>query len=174
MYICCCSVKKYTIKFFYILHEIYDILPFTITLHSFDFDRYLNIKKVSVELLHICIAIGFFMFFRFITNATYFQGLPVVQIPQNNYIDTYGKKVVIPCSIVSDSTVTGIYWEKCHKNKVERINKGDKGYQGIMPTSPSLMINFATSDDNGTYVCHAINAAGKSTSNSATLELNGG
>ncbi|XP_063396352.1 titin-like [Mytilus trossulus] len=99
--------------------------------------------------------------------------LPVVQIPQNNYIDTYGKKVVIPCSIVSDSTLTGIYWEKCHKNKIVRINNGDKGYEGITPTSPSLIINFATSDDNGTYVCHVINAAGKSTSNSATLELNG-
>ncbi|CAG2257600.1 HMCN [Mytilus edulis] len=31
------------------------------------------------------------------------------------------------------------------------------------------MINFATSDDNGTYVCHAINAAGKSTN---VLEVN--
>ncbi|CAC5365722.1 HMCN [Mytilus coruscus] len=103
-----------------------------------------------------------------------YVSLPVVQIPQNYYIDTYGNQVVIPCSIVSDSTVIGIYWEKYYKNEIERINNGDKGYQGITPTSPSLIINFATSDDDGTYVCHAINAAGKSTSNSTTLRLNGG
>ncbi|VDI42627.1 Hypothetical predicted protein, partial [Mytilus galloprovincialis] len=100
--------------------------------------------------------------------------LPVIQIPQDYFIDTYGNQVVIPCSIVSDSTITGIYWEKYCKNEIKRINNSDKGYQGFTPTSPSLIIKFATSDDEGTYVCHAINAAGKSTSNSATLRLNGG
>ncbi|CAC5390160.1 HMCN [Mytilus coruscus] len=117
---------------------------------------------------------GFFSnAFSFIAKVTFIKGVPVVQIPQSYYTNTYGKKVVIPCSIVSDSTVTGIYWKKYYKNRVVRINNGDKGYQGISPTSPSLIINFATSDDDGTYVCHAINAAGISTSNSATLRLNG-
>ncbi|CAC5390161.1 HMCN [Mytilus coruscus] len=101
-------------------------------------------------------------------------GLPAIQIHKSTITATYGDKVVIPCSIVSDFTVTHVNWKRTSNNVSATIFNDDLGYQGSTPVTPSLTIDFVTLNDAGTYICLAENAVGENLSNPVTLIVNGG
>ncbi|CAG2194008.1 unnamed protein product [Mytilus edulis] len=103
------------------------------------------------------------------------NSLPVVQINPSTYTATYGSQVIINCNIVSASpAATQVYWQRSSNNQILRIDNGDQGYQGSTTSTPSLTINFVTTDNAGVYTCFATNAVGTGTSNQGTVILTGG
>ncbi|VDI52918.1 Hypothetical predicted protein [Mytilus galloprovincialis] len=101
-------------------------------------------------------------------------GLPVVEIYPTNYTATYGNQVEINCYIVSSPAVTSVFWQRSSNNHILRIDRGDSGYQGSAPKSPSLTINIATTSDAGEYTCHATNDIGTNISNTGIVTITGG
>ena len=95
----------------------------------------------------------------------FLSDIPAISVDTTSYCFELGQPVILTCSVTSLPVALTVIWKK---NNVDVTIDGDK-YSGSSEHSPSLKINNATYDDEGTYVCSATNAVGTSTGEAITV-----
>ncbi|XP_069115364.1 lachesin-like [Argopecten irradians] len=111
-----------------------------------------------------------------IIDLTVRGNIPSVAINSSAYDVILGSSAVLQAS-VSASTgweVTTVYWKRTMSSGavITLDVDGDK-YEGGTISSPTLIINNVNSEDEGNYVCYAVNSIGISESGTITLSVIG-
>lgn len=100
--------------------------------------------------------------------------VPSVVLSRNNYIVGYGDRVTIGCTVSSNPAHTSIYWQRIRNGVTQTITlSSNNKYSGSSVTTPSLTILNVDNNDEGDYVCYAINSVGTGQSSRGTLEVTG-
>ncbi|XP_060078232.1 hemicentin-1-like, partial [Ylistrum balloti] len=99
--------------------------------------------------------------------------IPTVTIGQSSYSVTTGATATLSCTISGIPASTAVTWQKTRNSVTSTITIDGGKYDGGSITTPSLIINNADSNDDGSYVCQATNSVGTGSSSSTTLTVTG-
>lgn len=96
-----------------------------------------------------------------------------VPVPSNN-VD-FGNSVTLTCTVTANPPHTIVYWRKLRNGITTNINVAQSGgkYAGSTVSNPSLQINNAQLDDQGSYTCYAQNSVGTGQSTPTALLVTG-
>lgn len=101
---------------------------------------------------------------------------PQVRILKNIYSVNYGTSVTLECIVSAVPTHHTVLWRVSKGGTTSDINVGTSQgkYEGATVNSPSLIINNANLNDEGSYICTATNQIGSGSSSSTLLDVVGG
>ncbi|XP_033753605.1 hemicentin-1-like isoform X5 [Pecten maximus] len=97
--------------------------------------------------------------------------LPIVTIAQTAFGAQVSTTITLGCTVSSSSTVTSVFWQRDVGSGTQTITIDGVNFSGSSVAIPSLTIINADTADTGTYQCFATNAAGTSSSVSATVTI---
>ncbi|XP_069133121.1 mucin-22-like isoform X4 [Argopecten irradians] len=106
-----------------------------------------------------------------ILPGTLSQNPPDVTIVQTAFGAQVSTTITLGCTVTSDTTVTSIFWQRDIGSGTVTITVDGINFSGSTPTVPSLTIINSDTTDSGTYQCFATNAAGTSSSATATVTI---
>lgn len=81
--------------------------------------------------------------------------------------------MTLECTVAATPTHTSVQWKRIQNGVTTPISVSSSKYSGSLVNSPSLSINNTDLNDNGTYICTAINSIGTGTSSETTLIVTG-
>lgn len=91
----------------------------------------------------------------------------------NQYSVNIGNSVTLECTVVASPTHTSVYWERNVNGVSTRISLNTGKYSGSTVNTPSLTISNAENNDEGFYICFAINSVGTGQSANTFLDVIG-
>ncbi|XP_063428596.1 hemicentin-1-like isoform X19 [Mytilus trossulus] len=97
---------------------------------------------------------------------------PSVVVPQPTYSVNFGGTVTLTCTISANPAHTSVYWQKVVNGVSQPVTIGNR-YTGSTVSSPSLTISSAVQNDEGFYVCYAVNSVGTGNSQQTFLDVQG-
>ncbi|XP_069133193.1 protein sax-3-like [Argopecten irradians] len=99
------------------------------------------------------------------------QNPPDVTIVQTAFVAQVSTTITLACTVTSDTTVISVFWQRDIGSGTVTITVDGINFSGSTPVVPSLTIINLETTDSGTYQCIATNAAGTSSSATATLTV---
>ncbi|XP_063404714.1 triple functional domain protein-like [Mytilus trossulus] len=99
--------------------------------------------------------------------------VPNVTIPNAEYSIWSGSAMTLECIIDSIPNHTDVYWQKESHGTVMNITSSSTNVYGATVTKPSLTITHVTTDDEGQYICLAVNIVGTGKSNPTSVKVLG-
>ena len=99
---------------------------------------------------------------------------PDVNIKPYRSTVRYGGPVTIECTVKSGIPVKEVTWYRVQGDTRTPVVVDGRKYSGSTVRVPSLTINNANFQDEGTYVCTAENAAGVGSSPNGDIDVTGG
>lgn len=102
----------------------------------------------------------------------FFPGTPSVVVPQPTYSVNFGGTVTLTCTVSANPAHNSVYWQKVVNGVSQPVTIGNR-YTGSTVSSPSLTISNAVQNDEGFYVCYAVNSVGTGNSQQTFLDVQG-
>ncbi|XP_069133964.1 serine-rich adhesin for platelets-like isoform X37 [Argopecten irradians] len=84
-----------------------------------------------------------------------------------------GTSVTLDCTVSASPQAHSIYWEFIRNGVTTTLTIDGTKFVGSAVNNPSLTINSATADDEGNYICNAVNSVGLGKSSQAYLTVTG-
>ncbi|XP_071159617.1 hemicentin-1-like isoform X12 [Mytilus edulis] len=97
---------------------------------------------------------------------------PSVVVPQPTYSVNFGGTVTLTCTVSANPAHNSVYWQKVVNGVSQPVTIGNR-YTGSTVSSPSLTISNAVQNDEGFYVCYAVNSVGTGNSQQTFLDVQG-
>lgn len=95
----------------------------------------------------------------------------VVSDPQYSVIQ--GHSVTLQCTVSASPAISSVSWERIISGVATTLTIDGQKFSGAQVQNPDLVINGASTSDEGSYVCTAINSVGIGRSAETSLDVTG-
>ncbi|CAG2256290.1 HMCN [Mytilus edulis] len=107
---------------------------------------------------------------RIVTNLQ--QNIPVVTVQENVYSVNIGSSINLVCNVQANPSHTSVTWRKIINGVTTTVTISGR-FSGATVNSPTLTITNAILDDEGYYICFAMNIVGTGQSSQTFLDVIG-
>ena len=101
-----------------------------------------------------------------------FPDIPVVTVQENVYSVNIGSSINLVCNVQANPSHTSVTWRKIINGVTTTVTISGR-FSGATVNSPTLTITNAILDDEGYYICFAMNIVGTGQSSQTCLDVIG-